>query len=50
MDVICSTIRDELKNGAVGDGNARRCESGKKRMCYDTWFEKERLNMGESLF
>lgn len=33
--------KDELKNGAMGEGNARRCESGKKKVYYDTWFEKE---------
>lgn len=33
-------IKDEPKNGAVGEGNARRCESGKKKVYYVTWFEK----------
>lgn len=41
MEVISSTIKDDLKNGAVGEGNARRCESGKKKVYFDTWFEKE---------
>lgn len=41
MEVISSTIKDDLKNGAVGEGNARRCKSGMKKVYFDTWFEKE---------
>lgn len=30
MEIICSTIKDELKNGTVGEGSVRSCESGKE--------------------
>lgn len=26
MEIICSTIKDELKNGAVGEGSVRSCD------------------------
>lgn len=32
MEITCSTIKDELKNGAEAEGNFRTCESGREKI------------------